>query len=80
MDIQKIISDIVSKIGGDNEMIGSFLSDPLKAVSDLLHIDVNADQISEIVSGVTKMLVGQDGKTLEKNLMDKVKGLLNQNQ
>ena len=36
MDIQKLISDIVAKIGGDKSLINSFLSDPAKAIKDLL--------------------------------------------
>ena len=79
MDIQKLISDIVAKIGGDKSLINSFLSDPAKAIKDLLHIDVNADQISEIVSGVTKMLGEQAGEIANGGLLDKIKSFFKHN-
>ncbi len=76
MDIQKIISDIAKKISGNDTLIKSFTSDPIKAVKDLLGLDISADQIGEIVSGVTKLL-GQSAAGKAKNgLLDKIKGVL----
>ncbi len=56
MDIQKIISDLVAKLTGNKDLIASFTKDPVKAVKDLLGIDIGADQVSEIVKGVTAKL------------------------
>ena len=56
MDIQKIISDLVAKLTGNKDLIASFTKDPVKAVKDLLGIDINTDQVSEIVKGVTSQL------------------------
>ena len=56
MDIQKIISDLVAKLTGNKDLIASFTKDPVKAVKDLLGIDIGGDQVSEIVKGVTSQL------------------------
>ena len=70
MDIQKIISDLVAKLTGNKDLIASFTKDPIKAIKDLLGIDINADQVSEVVKGVTSQLgdltgdVAKEGKGL----------------
>ncbi len=56
MDIQKIISDLVAKLTGNKDLIGKFTADPVTAIKDLLGIDINKDQVSEIVKGVTSQL------------------------
>lgn len=56
MDIQKIISDLVSKLTGNKDLIAKFTSDPLSIVKELLGIDLNADQLGEVVKGVTGQL------------------------
>ena len=56
MDIQKIISEIVARITGKSDLIAAFTKDPIAAVKDLLGIDIDADQIQEIISGVTTRL------------------------
>lgn len=56
MDIQKIISDLVSKLTGNKDLIAKFTADPIKAVKDLLGIDIDKNQVSEIVKGVTSQL------------------------
>ena len=56
MDIQKIISDLVAKLTGNKDLIASFTKDPVKAIKDLLGIDIGSDQVSEVVKGVTSQL------------------------
>lgn len=56
MDIQKIISDVVAKITGNNDLIGKFKADPAAIIKQVTGLDVSADQIKEIVSGVMKAL------------------------
>ena len=56
MDIQKIISDLVAKLTGNKDLIAKFTSDPLSIVKELLGIDLNADQLGEVVKGVTGQL------------------------
>ena len=56
MDIQKIISDLVSKLTGNKDLIAKFTADPLKAIKDLLGIDLDPSQLGDVVKGVTGQL------------------------
>jgi len=72
MDIQKIISEVVSKITGKTDLIEKFTSDPTSVVKELTGIDVDADQIKEIVSGVTSALNGNIDE-VKTGLLQKIK-------
>ncbi len=56
MDIQKIITELVGKLTGNKDLISKFTSDPLSIVKQLLGIDLNPSQLSEVVKGVTGQL------------------------
>ena len=56
MDIQKIISDLVAKLTGNKDLIAKFTKNPLDVVKELLGIDLDASQLSEVVKGVTGQL------------------------
>ena len=56
MDIQKIISDLVARLTGNKDLIAKFTKNPLDVVKDLLDIDLNASQLTEVVKGVTGQL------------------------
>ena len=77
MDIQKIISEIVSKVTGNSDLIKKFTSDPAAMIKELTGIEVSADQIKEIVSGVTSALGDNAADAIKegKGLLDKVKGI-----
>ena len=83
MDIQKIISDLVSKLTGHNDLIAKFTSNPLGIIKDLLGIDLDPSLLDEVVKGVSSKLdlgnlagglVGNVGKDAE-GLLGKVKGI-----
>ena len=76
MDIQKIIGDLVSKLTGNNDLISKFTKDPLSIVKELLGIDLDPSQLSEVVKGVTSKLglPGDIGKEAT-GILDKIKGL-----
>ncbi|MBP3720666.1 MAG: hypothetical protein J6J41_04995 [Clostridia bacterium] len=61
MDIQKIITDLVSKLTGNADLIKQFKLDPAEIIKKLTGQTVNADQLKEIVAGVTKALGGNLG-------------------
>ena len=77
MDIQKIISDLVAKLTGNKDLIAGFTKDPLGAVKDLLGIDLDKDQISEVVKGVTSQLGDLSGDLMKEGsgFLDKIKKL-----
>ncbi len=77
MDIQKMINDLVSKVTGNSDLFEKLTSDPAATIKELTGFDVNADQIKEIINGVTKALGENAGDVLKegKGLLDKVKNL-----
>ena len=77
MDIQKIISDIVSKLTGNNDLIKKFTADPAALIKQLTGFEVNANQVKEIVSGVTKALGIDAADVLKegKGLLAKIKSI-----
>ena len=62
MDIQKIISELVKKLTGNEDLIAKFKSDPLSLIKDLLGIDLDPAKLSEVVTGVTSQLGGETAK------------------
>ena len=77
MDIQKIISELVSKLTGNTDLIAKFTSDPAGIVKELLGIDLDASQIGEVVKGVTSALGDAPAAAVKegKGLIDKIKGI-----
>ncbi|MCR5296180.1 MAG: hypothetical protein K6E17_02110 [Clostridiales bacterium] len=77
MDIQKIISDLVEKLTGNKDLIAKFTADPIGTIKDLLGIDVDKDQVSDVVKGVTDQLGDLTGDVLKEGagFLDKIKGL-----
>ena len=77
MDIQKMINDLVSKVTGNSDLFAKLTSDPAATIKELTGFDVNADQIKEIINGVTEALGENAGEVLKegKGLLDKVKNL-----
>ena len=75
MDIQKIITDLVAKLKGNNDLIAKFTKDPAAAIKELLNIDVDAGQIAEIVKGVQSALGNVAGDTVKegKSFLSKLK-------
>ncbi len=79
MDIQKIISDVVAKLTGNSDLISKFTSDPGAIIKQITGLDISADQIREVVAGVTKALGIDAGDAVKqgKGILDKIKGIFN---
>ncbi len=77
MDIQKIVSDLVSKLTGNKDLIAKFTADPLKAVKDLLGIDLDPSQLGDVVKGVTGQLGDITGDAAKQagGILSKLKSL-----
>lgn len=77
MDIQKVILEVVSKLTGNSDLIKKFTVDPAAIIKQLTGFIANADQLKEIVAGVSKALGIDAGKALEqgKGLLAKLKSL-----
>lgn len=77
MDIQKVIADLVAKLTGNKDLIATFTADPLSAVKELLGIDLDPDQLSEVVKGVTSKIgdISGDAAKDAGGLVGKIKNL-----
>ena len=52
MDIKAKISELVNKIKSDEKLRKQFMSDPVKAVEELIGVDLPDDQIKQIADGI----------------------------
>lgn len=52
MDIKAKIEEIVNKVKSDEGFANKFKSEPVKAVEEVLGVDLPDDQISKVVEGV----------------------------
>ena len=74
MDISKIVSDLVAKLTDNKELIAKFTSDPLSVIKDLLGIDLDPSQLTEVVKGVTGQIQGNIAEEAG-SFLDKIKNL-----
>ena len=75
MDIQKIITEVVSKLTNDKALKESFLKDPVKVVEKLTGIDLPDDQINAIIEGVKAKINFDDVAGKAKGVMGVLNGL-----
>lgn len=68
MDIKAKIEEIVNKVKSDEGFASKFKSEPIKAVEEVLGVDLPDDQIKNVVEGV-KAKVNLGG------IADKIGGL-----
>lgn len=58
MDIKEQITSVVEKISKDEALQAQFKKDPVKAVEQLLGVDLPDDVINKVVDGVKAKLTG----------------------
>lgn len=75
MDIQKIITEVVSKLTNDKALKENFLKDPVKVVEKLTGIDLPNDQINAIIEGVKAKINFDDVAGKAKGVMGVLNGL-----
>ncbi len=68
MDIKAKIDEIVNKVKNDKDFAAKFQKEPIKAVEDVIGIDLPDDVINNVIDGV-KSKVSFDG------IADKLGGL-----
>ncbi|MDD2427845.1 MAG: hypothetical protein PHR78_03270 [Eubacteriales bacterium] len=74
MDIKAKIDEIVKKVKSDDKFGAKFKEDPVKAVEEVLGVDLPDEQIKSVVEGV-KAKLKLDGGDDEDGLLGKVKGI-----
>lgn len=68
MDIKAKIDEVVNKVKSDSSFADKFKSEPVKAVEEVLGVDLPDDMVNKVVDGVkAKINVG--------GVMDKLGGL-----
>lgn len=68
------IEEIVDKVKNDKDFMNKFKENPVKAVEEILGVDLPEDQINNVVETVkTKINLDEGG------ILDKVKGLFDKN-
>ena len=75
MDIQKIISDVVEKLKGDDKLLAKFKSSPVQTLEKLIGVDLPDEQIDSVIKGITAKLDLDDVADKAKGLMGKLGGL-----
>ena len=77
MDIQKIIDELVSKVTGNSDLLKQLTADPAGMIKKLTGIEVDADQIKQIIDGVTKALGSNAADAVKQGsgILDKIKGV-----
>ena len=64
MDIKKEINKIVDKVKNDKDFASKFKKDPIKAVEEVIGIDLPDDKIKEVVKTVkVKLKLDETGLT-----------------
>ena len=69
MDIKAKIEELVNQIKSDKSFADEFKTDPVKAVENVIGVDLPDDQINKVIDGI-KAKISVDG------VKDKVGGLL----
>ena len=72
MDIKAKIDEVVNKVKNDKDFAAKFQKEPIKAVEDVLGVDLPDDQIKGVIEGV-KAKVNLGG------IADKIGGLFGGN-
>lgn len=75
MDIQKIITDVLAKLEGDDNLIEKFTANPVKTLEGLLNVDLPDDQINAVIDAIKAKLQLNDAADTAKNIFGAVKGL-----
>ena len=78
MDIQKIITDVLAKLEGDDNLIAKFTAEPVKTLESLLNVDLPDDQINAVIDAIKAKLQLNDAAESVSGIFNAVKGLFNQ--
>ena len=58
MDIKEKITETVEKITSDKQLMAKFKEDPIKAIEEVLGVDLPDDLVEKIVAGVKAKMTG----------------------
>ncbi len=76
MDIQKIISDVLDKLQGDDGLLAKFKAEPVKTIEGLIGIDLPDEQLDAVVKGVMAKIDVEEVAKKAGGIIGWLKGLL----
>ena len=76
MDIQKIISDVLAKLQGDDGLLAKFKVEPVKTIEGLIGIDLPDEQLDAVVKGVMAKIDVEEVAKKTGDIIGWLKGLL----
>lgn len=76
MDIQKIISDVLAKLQGDDSLLAKFKAEPVKTIEGLIGIDLPDEQLDAVVKGVMAKIDVEEVAKKASGVIGWLKGLL----
>lgn len=74
MDIQKIISDVLAKLQGDDGLLAKVKAEPVKTIEGLIGIDLPDEQLDAVIKGVLAKIDVEDVAKKATGLFAKIKG------
>ncbi len=74
-DIEKVASQIVSKLTGNSDLLSQFKKDPIGTVTKTLGIQIPEDKIKEVISLVTSKLGSEAASSGISGILGKIKGI-----
>ncbi len=75
MDIQKIISEVLAKLEGDDKLIANFKANPVKTLEGLLNVDLPDDQINAVIDAIKAKLNLNDAAKSASGILGALKKL-----
>ncbi|MBQ6175159.1 MAG: hypothetical protein IJK28_11105 [Clostridia bacterium] len=76
MDLQKIITDLVAKLTGNNSLIAKFKKNPIETIKGLLgNVNLDSNQLKSVADGVAAKLNLDDVVKQGGGILAKIKGL-----
>ena len=71
-NLKEKIEEIVNKVKSDKDFASKFKEEPIKALEEVIGVDLPDDKINEIITAVKAKISLDDNK-----IVDKIKGLFN---
>ena len=59
MDIKKIVSEVAEKIQKDPKLLKKFKDEPIKAVEQLIGVDLPDDLVNQLIDGIKAKLAAE---------------------
>ena len=71
MDTEKIVSEVISKLTSNKDLMAAFTKDPVATLEKTLGIDLPDEQINAVIAEVKKKIASEGAS----GILDKVKGI-----